>query len=78
MVTVKQLKLIEKRIYLYEKYLSSALNQLSSAASEIMGRELHADICNGGEIEIREIDAHGFIDDFSCIRMEELINKLSQ
>ena len=60
----------------YSNRLDSALQELSSISSEIYGRDLHADICNGDEIEFRELDENGYIDSDSIILFEEILKKL--
>ena len=69
---IQQLKKAEEKVLDASTKLSFALGHLSSIASEIYGEELQADLCNGDEIEFRRIDEHGFVDDFDCIRIEDL------
>lgn len=69
---IQQLKKAEEKVLDASIKLCSALGHLSSIASEIYGEELQADICGGSEIEFRRIDEHGFVDDFDCIRTEDL------
>ena len=45
------------------------MQKLSQIATKIYGKELVADMCEGGEIEFR---VNG--DNFSCLRIEDIIN----
>ena len=77
MVTSKKKILhLEKKVLDASAELSSALGQLGAAASEILGYEVVAEICNGGEIEFREVDSDGIADSFSCILIEEILGKI--
>ena len=67
---------LEKKVLGTFIQLQSALGQLGAAASEILGYEVVADICNGNEIEFREVGDNGVEDAFSCIRIEEIIDKI--
>ena len=59
--------------------LSSSLTALSQAATEILGYPVHADLCGGEELEFRRCDEDGYgADDFSCIRPEEVIEKIRE
>ena len=69
---IQQLKKAEQKVLDASTALSSALGHLSSIASEIYGEELQADLCGGEEIEFRRSDEHGVVDDFDCIRIEDL------
>lgn len=53
--------------------LDIALQKLGSITSNIYGETLVADICVGGEIEFRSLD-----DAFSCLTIEDIIEKLDQ
>lgn len=55
--------------------LSNKLQELSRAASERLGYDVVADICNGGEIEFRRILKDGLADDNSCILIEDVLTK---
>lgn len=67
----------ENDCYDAEYRLSGRLLALSSLASQALGYPVHADICSGGEIEFRRCDENGFnADDFSTIRMEEVLGRL--
>ena len=50
--------------------LDSELQELGRIASDVYGRELKADICNGDEIEFRPID-----DEFICLEIEDIIKQ---
>ena len=76
-MTEKKLRKLEDRCYRISSELSGALANLSSAASEVLGYDVIADLCGGGEIEFRMIDQYDVPDDFSCIRIEDVINKLN-
>jgi len=75
-MTEKKLKSLERKCYEAESKLNHALADLANAASEILGFEVIADICNGSEIEFRQVDKFGSVDDFDCIRMEGILSKL--
>lgn len=67
---------LEKKVLDASGRLESALGELGAAASEILGYEVVADICNGEEIEIREVCDNGVADAFSCIKIEDIIDKI--
>ena len=69
---LKKLKKATEKVLDASTALSSALGRLSSIASEIYGEELQADLCGGWEIEFRRNDEQGVVDDFDCIRIEDL------
>ena len=77
-MTEKQLRKIESKIYGLSADLTAELEKLSSVATDILGYDVVADICNGSEIEFRTTNDRGFVDDFSCIRLEDVINKLKE
>lgn len=59
--------------------LSNLLQDLSTAASEMYGRPLHADMCNGFEIEFRNCDEDGYgIDDMHAISLEDVISEYNR
>lgn len=74
----KKILYLEKKALDAFVRLQSALGQLGAAASEILGYEVVADICNGEEIEFREVCDNGVADAFSCIRLEEIMEKIDQ
>ena len=53
--------------------LSSKLQELARAASERLGYDVIADLCNGSEIEFRVIKYDGVADSDSCIRLEDVL-----
>lgn len=71
-----KLKSMEQKCYKIESELDAALSKLSIMASEILGYEVCADLCHGGEIEFRRVDDFDVVDSFDCIRMENVIDKL--
>ena len=77
MSTKKQrarLKIAYERVLSVSNSLQSALEVLGCLASEVYGSELRADICNGYEIEFRQIE-NDIIDDFGVIRIEDLLKE---
>ena len=67
----------EADCYEADMLLKSRLRVLSDLASQAFGEPLHADMCSGAEIEFRTCDDDGYnIDDFSCIRLEEVLDSL--
>ena len=75
-VTEKQIRKIEDKVYKLSSDLTAELEKLSSIATDILGYDVVSDICNGSEIEFRTIDKCGYVDDYECIRIEDVINKL--
>lgn len=74
-MTDKQIiKLNDKALSAYID-LSSKLQKLASAASERLGYEVVADLCNGCEIELRRVMDDGMPDSYSCIRIEEILHR---
>lgn len=53
--------------------LSSKLQELARVASERLGYDVVADLCNGAEIEFRTIKDDGVADSDSCIRLEDIL-----
>ena len=76
-MTERQLRRLEENCLNIANRLSCSLQLLSSAASEILGYEVEAEICGGHEIELRRVAEDGVADAFSCIRMEEIIDRLN-
>ena len=74
----KELKRLEQKVYDYEAKANGALAELANAATQILGYEVVADLCHGSEIEFRIIDDNGRPDSDSCIRMEEVIEKIKE
>jgi hypothetical protein len=77
-MTEKKLRKLEADCYKNLNLLTSSLEILANACSEILGVEVSADICSGSEIELRTEDRCGRPDDGVCIRIEEVIDKLNQ
>lgn len=75
-MTIKELCRIENKVYDLSASLMCQLRILGKAASEILGYQVDADLCNGNEIEFRTVGEDGIADTNSCIRMEEVIDKL--
>lgn len=74
-MTDKQIiKLNDKALSVYID-LSSKLQELARAASERLGYDVVADLCNGFEIEFRRVMDDGLPDSDSCIRIEEILHK---
>ena len=74
MVTKRELKLFEDKVYTTLTQLWGALEELSILASDIYGEKLIADLCSGAEIEFRHPD-----DELGeVIRMEDLISIIEQ
>lgn len=69
---MKKLEQAYKRVIDAEATLACALETLSAIASKVYGEELHADLCGGVEVEFRRI-IDGRIDDFGCIRLEDIM-----
>lgn len=76
MATIRELSRIEDRVYRYSSSLTGELEKLGNIASKILGFEVIADICGGEEIEFREVGKGGYVNDFTCLRMEDVITKL--
>lgn len=76
-MTERQLRRLEENCLNIANRLYCSLQQLAIAASEILGYEVVADICEGEEIEFRRVAEDGVADAFSCIRMEEIIDRLN-
>ena len=53
--------------------LSSKLQELGRAASERLGYDVVADLCNGGEIEFRRVMGDGVPDTDDCILLEDIL-----
>ena len=73
MMSKKELLKAYNNVLKLDRLLSGALNTLSEAASAYAGTTLQADICGGGEIEFRQVDERGYANDFSTLRLEELL-----
>ena len=76
MITKKKLLRAEQLCYKFSNDLTCALEVLASMASEVLGYEVVADICNGDEIEFRTMIDDSVADDDIAIRMEDIISKI--
>ena len=76
MVTKKQLLAAQNAVLSTAAELSEKLGKLSRLATDVLGFNVQADLCGGGEIEFRCEDDRGYVDAFSTIRMEEIIDNL--
>lgn len=70
---IKVLRKLEGKCFSLASQLQGALEVLGKKASEILGYEVNAEMCNGDEIEFRKVDEYGYTDAFDCIRIEEII-----
>lgn len=77
-MTEKKLRALEQKCYDAEQALNERLATLARAAEGVLGFEVVADLCNGSEIEFREVDAFGNTDADSAIYMEDIIEKLKK
>ena len=76
MITKKKILRAEQLCYNYSNSLTSALEVLASMASEVLGYEVVADICNGNEIEFRTIINDSVANNDVAIRIGDIIGKL--
>lgn len=74
----KKLIKLQDKCFSCENALQSALSELAIAASEVLGYEVVADLCNGSEIEFRTITDDGVPDNDSCIRIEDVLAELNK
>lgn len=77
-MTERQLREVENRVYRYSHLMEGALTRLAEMATDILGYEVHADICGGGEIEFRPLDRYGYVEDMECIRMDDILAELNR
>lgn len=78
MATKKQLLAAKSAVLTTAAVLSIKLGKLSRLASEVLGFDVQADLCGGGEIEFRCVDDGGYVDAFSTIIMEDIIRKIEK
>jgi hypothetical protein len=79
MITKRKILRAEQLCYAYSNSLTGALEVLASMASEVLGYEVVADICNGEEIEFRTVmddSVANVANSDVAIRMEDIIEKL--
>ena len=74
----KKLIKLQDKCFSCKNALNEALSNLAIAASEVLGYEVVADLCNGSEIEFRTIADDGVADSNSCIRMEDILVELKK
>ena len=72
-MTDKQIIRLNDKVLSLTIDLSSKLQELACAASERLGYDVIADLCNGAEIEFRRIMDDGVADTDSCILLEEIL-----
>ena len=72
-MTDKQIIELNNNVLSLNNDLSCKLQELGRIASERLGYDVIADLCNGGEIEFRVIMGDGVADSDSCIRLEEIL-----
>ena len=74
MVTKREFKFLENKVYEASILLTSALEELGMLASDVYGEELIADLCGGAEIEFR----HPNDELGEVIRVDDLISIIEQ
>lgn len=72
-MTDKQLIKLSNDVLSLNIDLSNKLQELARAASERLGYDVIADLCNGSEIEFRVIKYDDVADTDSCIRLEDIL-----
>lgn len=72
-MTDKQIINLNNKVLSLNIDLSSKLQDLARAASERLGYDVVADLCNGAEIEFRRIMDDGVPDTNSCILLEDVL-----
>jgi len=72
-MTDKQITNLNNKVLSLNIDLSNKLQDLARAASERLGYDVVADLCNGGEIEFRRIMDDGVPDTDSCIFLEDVL-----
>ena len=76
MVTKKQILKAQEAAIDAEVSLNAALGHLAALASEVLGREVVADLCGGDEIEFRSVNNSGVADAFDTILIEDILRLL--
>lgn len=71
----KQLIKLSNKVLSLSVDLTSKLQELARVASERLGYDVVADLCNGGEIEFRRIIDNGVPDADSCILLEDILTQ---
>lgn len=77
-MTERQLREAENKVLHYSNLMLGALGHLGQMATDILGYEVVADICNGSEIEFRPLDSYGVADALVCISMEDILAELNR
>ena len=72
-MTNKQIINLNNKVLSLNIDLSSKLQELGRAASERLGYDVVADLCNGGEIEFRRVMGDGVPDTDDCILLEDIL-----
>ena len=72
-MTDKQIINLNNKVLSLNIDLSSKLQKLARVASERLGYDVVADLCNGAEIEFRRIMDDGVPDTDSCIYLEDIL-----
>ena len=72
-MTDKQIINLNNKVLSLNIDLSNKLQDLARAASERLGYDVVADLCNGGEIEFRRIMYDGVPDTDTCILLEDVL-----
>lgn len=64
-----------KNVIRSQAALNVNLDTLAKIASKAYGEQLFAELYSSGELEFRTFK-NGHIDDFSCVRLEDIMKKL--
>ena len=72
----KQLLKTYKKALDAENAANIALQELSRAASDVLGENVIADICVGSEIEFRHVDEYGLPDAEETILLEDILERI--
>lgn len=72
-MTDKQIINLNNKVLSLSIELSNKLQALARAASERLGYDVVADLCNGAEIEFRRVMDDGMPDTDSCIYLEDVL-----
>ncbi len=71
----KQIIKLSNKVLSLSVDLTSKLQELARVASERLGYDVVADLCNGGEIEFRRIIDDDVPDADSCILLEDILTQ---
>ena len=72
-MTNKQIINLNNKVLSLSNELSCKLQELAHTASERLGYDVVADLCNGGEIEFRRVMGDGVPDTNNCILLEDIL-----